>query len=79
MLGVRGVPRVGKLAGFETNFVIDRRNYGVLGNPRGAIPGVLTDEVNIHIVARRDSPRTMMPYKKTLPRCHGRVREKERR
>ncbi|HUJ15690.1 MAG TPA: YceI family protein [Thermoanaerobaculia bacterium] len=48
-LGIRDVPHVGKLAGFETAFAIDRRDFGVLGNRWGAIPGVLSDEVEIQI------------------------------
>lgn len=49
-LGVRDIPNVGKLAGFETSFTINRRDYGVLGTRWGAVPGVLSDDVEIHIV-----------------------------
>ncbi|HYS56210.1 MAG TPA: YceI family protein [Thermoanaerobaculia bacterium] len=48
--GLRDLPNVGKLAGFETTLVINRRDFGVLGNRRGAIPGVLSEDVEIHIV-----------------------------
>jgi len=48
--GVRDLPQVGKLAGFETNFKINRRDFGVLGSRWGVVPGVLSDEVEIHIV-----------------------------
>jgi polyisoprenoid-binding protein YceI len=49
-LGVRDVPKVGKLAGFETTFSVNRRDFGILGNRWGAVPGVLADEVQVHIV-----------------------------
>lgn len=49
-LGMRELPRVGKLAAFETTFTVNRRDYGVLGARWGAVPGVLADEVEIHIV-----------------------------
>ncbi len=48
--GVRDLPDVGKVAGFETTFTINRRDFGVLGTRWGAIPSVLSDEVEIHIV-----------------------------
>ena len=49
-LGVRDLPKIGKLAGFETTFAVNRRDFGVLGNRWGALPGVLADEVIVHIV-----------------------------
>ena len=49
-LGVRDLPNIGKLAGFETTFTINRRDFGVLGNRWGAIPGVFSDDVEIHII-----------------------------
>lgn len=49
-LGAREIPNVGKLVGFETTFTINRRDFGVLGSKWGAIPGVLDDDVEIHIV-----------------------------
>lgn len=49
-LGMRDVPRVGKIAAFETTFTINRRDYGVLGNRWGALPMTLSDDVVIHIV-----------------------------
>ncbi|HKB79668.1 MAG TPA: YceI family protein [Thermoanaerobaculia bacterium] len=48
-LGIRDVPHVGKLAGFDTAFTINRRDFGILGNRWGAIPAVLSDDVEIHI------------------------------
>jgi polyisoprenoid-binding protein YceI len=48
--GIRELPNIGKLAGFETSFTINRRDYGVLGSRWGAIPGVLGDDVEIHIL-----------------------------
>ena len=49
-LGVRDLPKIGKLAGFETNFKVNRRDFGVNGSRWGAVPGMLGDEVEIHIV-----------------------------
>ena len=49
-LGVRDVPKVGKLAGFETSFTINRRDFGVLGARWGAVPGILDDDVHVHII-----------------------------
>jgi len=49
-LGMHDQPRVGRVVAFETTFTVDRRDYGVLGNRWGAIPAVLSDDVNIHIV-----------------------------
>lgn len=49
-LGVRELPKIGKLAGFETTFAINRRDFGVMGSKWGAIPGTLSDEVQVHIV-----------------------------
>ncbi len=48
--GVRDLPNVGKLAGFETTFTINRRDFDVVGSRWGAVPGVLSDDVEIHIV-----------------------------
>lgn len=48
-LGAHEIPNVGKLAGFETTFTINRRDYGVLGARWGAVPGVLSDNVELHI------------------------------
>lgn len=48
--GTHEVPNVGKLAGFETTFTINRRDYGVLGAKWGAIPTSISDEVEIHIL-----------------------------
>ena len=55
-LGVRNVPKIGKLAGFETTFAINRRDFGVLGNKWGAVPGVLSDDVQIHIIVGAIDP-----------------------
>ncbi len=49
-LGTRDLPKIGKLAAFETAFTINRRDYGVLGAKWGAIPGTLDDNVDIHII-----------------------------
>ncbi|HEY8134385.1 MAG TPA: YceI family protein [Thermoanaerobaculia bacterium] len=49
-LGVRDLPKIGKLAGFEATFTINRRDFGVMGNRWGAVPGVLSDDVEIHII-----------------------------
>jgi len=48
-LGVHEIASIGKMAGFETTFTINRRDYGVLGNRWGAVPGVLSDNVELHI------------------------------
>jgi polyisoprenoid-binding protein YceI len=48
-LGTHEIPSIGKLAGFETTFTINRRDYGVLGTHWGAVPGVLSDTVELHI------------------------------
>jgi polyisoprenoid-binding protein YceI len=55
-LGMRDLPAIGKLAGFETSFVVNRRDYGVLGAKWGAVPGVLSDEVEVHIVVGAIKP-----------------------
>lgn len=49
-LGIRDLPKIGKLAAFETAFTINRRDYGVLGTRWGAIPGTLDDTMDIHII-----------------------------
>jgi polyisoprenoid-binding protein YceI len=48
-LGVHEIPSIGKMAGFETTFTIDRRDFGILGTRWGAVPGVLSDIVELHI------------------------------
>ena len=48
-LGVHEVPNIGTVAGFETTFPINRRDYGVLGTRWGAVPGVLSDTEELHI------------------------------
>ena len=55
-LGVRDLPKIGKLAGFETTFAINRRDFGVLGARWGAVPGTLGDEVQVHIVVGAVKP-----------------------
>ena len=59
-LGIRNVPRVGKLAGFETTFTINRQQFGVTGGRWTAAggPGVLSDAVEIHIIIGATEPRT---------------------
>ncbi len=54
--GVHDVPHVGKLAGFETTFTINRRDYGVNGARWGAVPGSLSDEVEIHLLVGAAKP-----------------------
>jgi polyisoprenoid-binding protein YceI len=56
-LGTRDLPKVGRLAAFETAFTINRRDYGVLGAKWGAIPGTLDDAVEIHIIVGGIQPR----------------------
>jgi polyisoprenoid-binding protein YceI len=48
-LGVHEIASIGKMAGFETTFTINRRDFGVLGSRWGAVPGVLSDNVELHI------------------------------
>ena len=48
-LGSHEIPSIGRMAGFETTFTINRRDYGVLGSRWGAVPGVLSDAVELHI------------------------------
>ena len=48
-LGVHEIPSIGKMAGFETTFTVNRHDYGVLGTRWGAVPGVLSDELEVHI------------------------------
>jgi polyisoprenoid-binding protein YceI len=48
-LGTHEIASVGRMAGFETTFTINRRDYGVLGSRWGAVPGVLSDAVELHI------------------------------
>ena len=55
-LGVRELPKIGKLAGFETTFAINRRDFGVLGAKWGAVPGTLGDAVQVHIVVGAIQP-----------------------
>ncbi|HEY2324142.1 MAG TPA: YceI family protein [Thermoanaerobaculia bacterium] len=49
-LGRRDLPKIGKLAAFETAFTINRRDYRVLGARWGAVPGTLEDSVDVHII-----------------------------
>ena len=48
-LGSHEIPSIGRMAGFETTFTINRRDFGVLGSRWGAVPGVLSDNVELHI------------------------------
>jgi polyisoprenoid-binding protein YceI len=54
--GVHKLPNVGQLAGFETSFTINRRDYGVLGTKWGAIPAALSDDVEIHLLVGAVNP-----------------------
>jgi Uncharacterized conserved protein len=56
-LGLRDLPNIGKLAGFETTFTINRRHYGVMGSHWGAVPGVLSDELEVHGIVGAIRPR----------------------
>jgi polyisoprenoid-binding protein YceI len=49
LVGMHDVPEVGNVVGFEARFNINRRDFGVLGDKWGAIPSVLSNEVEIHI------------------------------
>jgi polyisoprenoid-binding protein YceI len=54
--GVHELPNIGQLAGFDTSFTINRRDYGVLGNKWGAVPAALSDEVEIHLLVGAVKP-----------------------
>lgn len=55
MIGIEAVPRVGELASFETTFLLDRRDFNVLGTRWSGGSAILGDEVTVRlrIVARR--------------------------
>ena len=50
ILGMREVPNVGSFVGFETNFTIDRRDYGVLGSRWSGGKVVIDNTVYIHLI-----------------------------
>jgi polyisoprenoid-binding protein YceI len=51
VLGVHNVEHVGRLAGFETTFTIDRTEFGVQGSRWSGGKLLLSKEVTIHILA----------------------------
>jgi len=50
VLGVREMPNVGTFVGFETNFTIDRRDYGVLGSRWSGGKLAIDNTVYIHLI-----------------------------
>ncbi len=50
MIGVRVMPGIGDFAGFETTFIIDRRDYGVLGSRWSGNTLAIDPTVVIHLV-----------------------------
>jgi polyisoprenoid-binding protein YceI len=54
--GIHELPNIGKLAGFETTFTINRKDYGVLGTKWGAVPSALSYEVEIHLLVGAVKP-----------------------
>ena len=50
VLGVREMPNVGSFVGFETNFTIDRRDYGVLGGRWSGGKLAIDNTVYIHLI-----------------------------
>ncbi|MGH9775775.1 MAG: YceI family protein [Candidatus Acidiferrales bacterium] len=50
IIGVRAMPGIGEFAGFETNFVIDRRDYSVLGSRWSGGKLAIDYAVPIHLI-----------------------------
>jgi polyisoprenoid-binding protein YceI len=50
VLGVQEVPNAGTFVGFETNFTIDRRDYGVLGSRWSGGKVAIDNTVYIHLI-----------------------------
>jgi polyisoprenoid-binding protein YceI len=50
VLGVREMPNIGSFVGFETNFTIDRRDYGVLGSRWSGGKLAIDNTVYIHLI-----------------------------
>ncbi|HKN62174.1 MAG TPA: YceI family protein [Candidatus Acidoferrales bacterium] len=50
ILGVQEMPNVGSFVGFETNFTIDRRDYGVLGSRWSGGKLAIDNTVYIHLI-----------------------------
>jgi polyisoprenoid-binding protein YceI len=48
-LGITRADGLGELAAFETSFVIDRRDFGVLGSRWSGGRAILGDEVTVHL------------------------------
>jgi len=50
LLGMQEVPNAGSSVGFETNFTIDRRDYGVLGSRWSGGKLAIDNTVYIHLI-----------------------------
>lgn len=50
VLGVQEMPNIGSFVGFETNFTIDRRDYGVLGSRWSGGKLAIDNTVYIHLI-----------------------------
>jgi len=50
VIGVRVIPGIGDFAGFETTFIIDRRDYGVLGSRWSGNTLAIDPTVVIHLI-----------------------------
>jgi polyisoprenoid-binding protein YceI len=50
VIGVRVMPGIGDFAGFETTFIIDRRDYGVLGSRWSGNTLAIDPTVVIHLI-----------------------------
>ena len=57
-IGVRTVPHVGELAGFETTFSIDRRDFGVLGSRWSGNTMAIDPSIVIHLIIGGAPPDT---------------------
>lgn len=57
-IGVRMVPQVGELAGFETTFTIDRRDFGVLGTRWSGNTVAIDPNIVIHLIIGGALPNT---------------------
>jgi polyisoprenoid-binding protein YceI len=49
-IGVRAIQGVGELAGFETTFTIDRRDFGILGTRWSNNPMAIDPSILIHLI-----------------------------
>ena len=57
-IGVRMIPNVGELAGFETTFTIDRRDFGVLGTRWSGNTMAIDPNIVIHLIIGGAPPNT---------------------